>query len=224
MARLLSFLKVSWDKLYRIPNDYPFEKVALVGPSAVAYHAIGRAGCSLGDTIVVQGAGPIGLLVAMIVRIAGVSNIIVTEVQRFSLGIAEEMGFTVIDGSHDDVVKEVKRITEGRGADVVFTAAPVKETAIDITRLIRPHGKVVIFALFKEPTAVDLLNLSFTEGYIYGSRVYTPVDFERTVRMVVSGELQVEPLITHRMSLHDVEKGIQLVKSGEDVMKVILSP
>ena len=218
------YMKTSYDKLYRIPNDFSFEKASLVEPACVAFHAVKRACISVGDTVVVQGAGPIGILTGMIARISGASNIIMSEVQKYRIELARDLGFTVIDASADDVVAEVRRLTDGRGADVVFTAAPVKQAAVEITRMIRPRGRVVIFALFKEPVPVDLINLTFTEGCICGSRVYTPVDFERTVGLVVSGELEVDRLITHKIGLQDVEKGINTVQSGQDVMKVIIQP
>jgi 2-desacetyl-2-hydroxyethyl bacteriochlorophyllide A dehydrogenase len=218
------FIKVSWEKLYMIDADFPSDKASLVEPSAVAYHGIKRSGCEVGDFVVVQGAGPIGILTAMVARIAGASEVALTEVQKYRLDLAEKLGFIALDPAKFDVVKEIKSLTKNRGADIVVNAAPVKQAAEQMTKLIRPRGKIVVFALFKEPAVVDLLNLTFTEGHVVGSRVYSEIDFGRAVELVLSGKLDVEPLITHRLGLKDALEGIEILEKGVGVMKVVLSP
>ncbi|HEB31220.1 MAG TPA: zinc-binding dehydrogenase [Spirochaetes bacterium] len=218
------FVKVSWKKLYIIDDDFPTDKASLVEPSAVAYHGIKRSGCEVGDFVVVQGAGPIGMLTAMVARIAGASGVALTEVRKYRLELAEKLGFIALDPAKYDVVKEIKSLTNNRGADIVVNAAPVRQAAEQMTKLIRPGGKIVVFALYKEPAVVDLLNLTFTEGHVVGSRVYSEIDFERAADLVRSGKLDVGPLITHRLGLKDALEGIEILEKGVGVMKVVLSP
>jgi 2-desacetyl-2-hydroxyethyl bacteriochlorophyllide A dehydrogenase len=218
------FVKVSWKKLYKIESDIPVDGASLVEPSAVACHGIKRAGCGVGDFVVVQGAGPIGILTAMVARIAGAADVVLTEIHKYRIELAEKLGFIAIDPTRSDVVKEIKEMTDNRGADIVVNAAPVKQSAEQMTKLIRPRGKIVVFAFFKEPAAIDLSNLTFTEGHIVGSRVYSEIDFQRAVDLIQSGKLDVEPLITHRLDLKEAPDGVELLEKGDDVMKVVISP
>lgn len=217
------FVRVSWEKVYRIPSDCSFETGALIEPIAVALHGVARSCCEVGDQVVVLGAGPIGLLLAMISKTAGASKVIVTEVLRYRLELAEKFGFDVIDSSRLDVLKEVLGKTNGTGADIVFEAAAVPQTASQLVSLVRPRGRIIIVGLYKQPPAIDLLTVNFKEEEIIGSRVYSERDFERAVHLAGSGRLHIEHLITHRLDLQNIKEGFRLLEHGKDVMKVMLS-
>jgi len=218
------FVKASWEKVYKIPSDFPPETAALVEPAAVALHAVRISTCKVGDFVVVLGAGPIGLLVAMVARIAGASQIILTEVLKYRLELAEKLGFYVIDSSKNNVGEKIQKMTKGKGADVVFDTAAVSQVASQLVSLIRPRGKIVIVGLYKQPPSVDLLDIIFKEGHLLGSRVYSEVDFEKAVNLITSGKLKIEPLITHRLSLEEINEGIKLLEKGKNAMKIVLSP
>lgn len=218
------FVKASWEKVYRIPSDFPFQTAALGEPTAVALHAVKSSACAVGDSVVVLGAGPIGLLVAMIAKIAGASKVIVTEVLKYRFKLAEELGFCVIDSSRDDVGEKIRRMTKNRGVDIVFDTAAVPQTASQLTSLIRPRGQIIVVGLCKQPATIDLLNIIFKEGHLQGSRVYSEMDFEKAVELVTSGKLKIDPLITHRLNLKEINEGIKLLEKGKDVMKVVISP
>jgi 2-desacetyl-2-hydroxyethyl bacteriochlorophyllide A dehydrogenase len=217
------YLKTTPDKIYRLPQEISMERASLVEPAAVAYHAVMRSQCAAGDVVVVQGAGPIGILAAMIAEIAGASKIIITEVQKYRLKMAEQYGFIAVDTAKHDVVETVRSITDGRFADIVINAAAVPQAAAQFASLIRPRGKIVIVGLFKEPTPVELVKITFKEGNLIGSRVYPARDFERAAELIISGKLDADPLITHRLDLEEAERGIDLLERGENVMKVVLS-
>lgn len=218
------FVRASWEKVYRIPSGFPFQTAALVEPTAVALHAVARSGCKVGDHAVVLGAGPIGLLIAMVAKTAGASKVIVTEVLKHRLELAEKLGFDVIDSARDEACSEVLRKTSNRGVDIVFETAAVSQTASQLISLIRPRGRILIVGLYKESPSVDLLSINFKEGEIMGSRVYSDADFEKAVDLVTSGRLNVDPLITDRLNLEDIKDGFELLERGEGIMKVVLSP
>ena len=218
------FVKASWEKVHKIPSNFPFETAALIEPVAVALHAVKKSTCGIGDLIMVMGAGPIGILVAMIARIAGASQVIVTEVLEYRVKLAKKLGFCVIDSSKSNVVEKVCEMTKGRGVDVVFDTAAVPQVASQLVSLIRPRGKIVIIGLYKEPSPVDLLDMIFKEAHLLGSRVYSEIDFEKAADLVTSGKIKIESLITHRLSLKEVKEGIKLLEKGKNVMKVVVFP
>jgi len=218
------YVKAKEDKVYKIPSNFPLEEAALVEPAAVAYHTVKIAQPKVGDFVVVLGAGPIGILVAMIAKIAGASEVVLAEVLNYRLQFAEKLGFSVIDASKADVVKEIQKITNEKGADLVFDTAGVSKTAGQLISLARPKGKITVVGLYKQLAGVDLFNMVIKETSLSGSRVYSDIDFEKATQLVVSGKLKVSPLISHRLCLEETEKGIKLVEEGKDVMKVVVSP
>ncbi len=117
------YVSASWEKVYRIPANFSYEIASLTEPTAVAIHVVGRSGLRVGDSAVVLGGGPIGLLIAMMAQIAGASRIIVTEILHDRLRFAQKLAFEVIDSSKHDVSQKIRTMTEGRGVDVVFDAA-----------------------------------------------------------------------------------------------------
>jgi len=218
------YVKASEDKVYKIPSDFPFEKAALVEPAAVAYHAVKIAELKVGDVVVILGAGPIGLLVAMIAKIAGASEVVLAEVLDYRLEFAREQGFYVIDASQTDTVREIQKITKGRGADLVFDTAGVSKTAGQLVSLVRPKGKITVVGLYKQPAGVDLFNVVIKEACLSGSRVYTDIDFEKAAQLIISEKLKVSSLISHRFGLEEAEKGIKLIEEGKEVMKALVFP
>ncbi len=218
------YVKASSEKVLRIPSDFPFDVAALVEPVAVAFHAVRISACEVGDSILVLGAGPIGILIAMIARIAGASEVILAEVSRYRLDFAEKLGFSVIDSTRDDPVQKIHSITKGEGVDLVFDTAAVPQMAGKLIALTRPKGKIIIVGLYKQLAKIDLLNMIFKEAHLQGSRVYTEVDFEKAVKLVTSEKLKVDSLLTNQLHLGEAIEGIGLLEKGEDVMKIILSP
>jgi len=218
------YVKAKEDKVYKIPSDFPLDKACLVEPVSVAYHTVKIAQLKVGDFVVVLGAGPIGILVAMIANIAGAREVFLAEVLDYRIHFAEKLGFSVIDASKTDTVKEIQKITDGKSADVVFDTAGTSKTASQLFFLVRPKGKITVVGLYKQLAEVDLFNMVIKEASLSGSRVYTDIDFEKAVQLVISGKLNVAPLISHRLSLEETEKGIKLVDEGKDVMKAVVLP
>jgi threonine dehydrogenase-like Zn-dependent dehydrogenase len=89
--------------------------------------------------------------------------------------------------------------------------------------LVRPRGRIVLVGLYKKPPAVDLFNTTLKEAELIGSRVYSDIDFEKAVNLIISGRLTVGPLVTHRLRLDDVSEGLRLIGDGKNAMKVVLS-
>jgi 2-desacetyl-2-hydroxyethyl bacteriochlorophyllide A dehydrogenase len=217
------YVRASWQKVYRIPPGPSDETASLTEPTAVAVHVVGRSGLSVGETVVILGGGPIGLLIAMIAEIAGASRIFVAEILQNRLKLAEQLGFEVIDSSKQAVSQEVQTRTGGRGVDVVFDAAGVPQTGSVMVSLVRPRGRIVLVGLYKKPPAVDLFTTTLKEAELIGSRVYSDIDFEKATNLIISGRLTLGPLVTHRLSLDDASEGLRLIEDGKNAMKVVLS-
>ncbi|MCM3716125.1 alcohol dehydrogenase catalytic domain-containing protein [Alkalihalobacillus oceani] len=216
------FVKVASGNVIHIPSELSFEMASLIEPLAVTVHAIRKSQYKAGDQVVVIGAGPIGMLTAMAVRLAGAANVMICEVSEQRRQFAKEQGFKVIDGN-DQPVEKVMEQTKGNGADIVFEVAGVPATALLSTELVKITGQVVIVSVFKEPSKVDLQALNFRELSMLGVRVYTDKDYEIAMRMLCTYP-EFSNVITHKLPLEEAERGFALMREAEAALKVLLYP
>lgn len=161
-----------------------------------------------------------GLLLAQVARLAG-ARVMVSEISPYRREVAARMGFTVIDATGDPVHK-VMSLTGGEGADVVYEAAGVGATATQMARMTRIKGQIVVVGVYKELAPVDLLQISFREQTLRGSRVYNYQDFRRALELLARGDIDVERTVTHVFPLERVEEAMAAAAGGVDGVKVVL--
>jgi len=214
------YVKVDAGQVVKLPETLPLDVACLVEPLAVTVHAVRKSAFKTGDTVVVLGGGPIGLLTAITARFAGASRVIVCELNQSRQKVARNLGFTVVDSS-DNPEEQVLGLTGGNGADVVYEAAGVPATAILATRLVKSTGQVVIVGVFKEPAPVDLQAVNFRELSLIGVRVYTPQDYQVAINLLGRSE-QIKEVISHRLPLERAQEGIDLMLKADDSMKILL--
>ncbi|MCC6857375.1 MAG: alcohol dehydrogenase catalytic domain-containing protein [Bryobacterales bacterium] len=207
--------------LHRLPPSLSFEQAALIEPVAVACHDVRLGEVKAGDYAVVQGGGPIGMLVALVARQQG-ARVVVTEVNPFRIQLAGELGLEVVDPRETDVVKLVDEQTGGAGADVAFEVSGSQAGAELMTKLPRTRGRLVIVAIFGEQPKVDLFRFFWRELRLCGARVYEPQDFDRAIALADSGTLPLERLITNVYPLEGLETGLRQMERGGSVMKVLV--
>jgi len=222
---MAEYVKVPSSRLYRLPSGVSFEEGALVEPLAVAVHIVRRAGVGLGDSVLILGAGPIGLLTLQVARAVGAERIYVSDVLEYRLRIAEEVGADhVIDASREDVAGEVLSLTGGRGVDVVVEAAGARGTWQQAVRAARPHGRIVVAGFSGSSAEVRVSEVVAKELYIIGSRVYWH-DFPTALKLLERNIVNVRKLITHRFPLGDAARAFEVAdKRLEDALKVIVTP
>jgi len=220
-----SYVKIPINRIYKIPDTLSSEKAVFTEPVAVAVHMVKRANLSLGQTVAIFGAGPIGMLVAMVTREAGASKILVTDINDYRLGLAKELGFDVFDAKRGDTKSFFLEYFGEEGADISFELAASPQTikwALDITKI---RGTILSGGIFKSPPQVDLQKLTLKEQYLVGTRVYTFADFEKAIQLLSKLDFSVEKLISERVSLQDaIHKGFEAIIRGDQVMKVLITP
>ena len=189
---MAEFAWVDEDVLFRVPDNLGDEVAALVEPLAVIVRSLHQARFSLLDSAVVIGAGPIGILTAIVLKNSGASRIIVSDVDRGRLEFAASLGFETVDARTTNLIEHVATRTNGEGVDVVFECAGVESAALEMTKLVRVGGTLCMTGIHKAPHAIDLRDLNFKELTLIGSRVYTKREFETTVAYAaaIAGDLQ----------------------------------
>lgn len=200
-----------------------FEQGAIVEPAAVAAYAIQRSGMKMGDSILISGAGPIGLLTAQVALASGASQIFITDLSENRLKKAKEIGAThTFDARDKDIPKKIREIT-GNGVDVFVDAAGVQasfDTGIDS---LRNGGTAVLVALFGNNVTHDALNQTLRELTIIGTAAYRNI-FPEVIALINSGRLPVEKLITNVISLDDIiEKGFESLINDPSEVKILVN-
>jgi (R,R)-butanediol dehydrogenase/meso-butanediol dehydrogenase/diacetyl reductase len=211
--------------MYKIPDSMSYEIAAVIEPLAVSIHAVRRAPVIIGDTVVVVGAGTIGLGAIMAARAAGASQVYSIEVAKARKELALQVGANeVLDPTQIDVVARVKELTGG-GADVVIDCVGSDKATPTAIECARSAGKVIIVGIYEKETSINFNALSFTERDVKGCLAYYG-EFAPAIQLVSDGRINLEPLITGKVNINDiVEKGFEeLVNRKEENIKILVKP
>ncbi|MFB9377290.1 2,3-butanediol dehydrogenase [Kineococcus gynurae] len=207
-------------------GDVPLDQAALVEPLAVGHHAVERSGVQAGQTAFVGGAGPIGLLLAAVLKGIGVRTVL-SEVSSARKEKARETGVAdlVLDPTVDDVPARVAELTGGRGADVAFECAGVDAVLDLCLEVVRPAGVVVNVSIWGHRPVVDVATIVLKEIDLRGTIAYRR-DHAATIELVASGRVDPAPFITARIALEEVvEEGFDtLVHRKDTAVKILVHP
>jgi (R,R)-butanediol dehydrogenase/meso-butanediol dehydrogenase/diacetyl reductase len=221
------YVNVPAELCYVLPKGFDMEAASLIEPLATGFKAVRLAGSLLGQTAVVLGGGTIGLGTIMCAKAAGASTVICVEVAAARKELASRCGADIVlDPKECDVVAEIKKRTNGSGADVSFECIGHKDTGPLAVDVIRNNGKAVIVGIFEEPSSFNFFSLSGTDKTVIGTLAYTIDDFQGVANLLASGQLKTKPLITGRIKLDDIiSKGFEeLVNNKATNIKIIVSP
>lgn len=217
---MAEYVRLPVDALLPLPSTMPAAIGALIEPLAVAVHAVRRITLEEVRVAAVLGAGPIGLLTALVLKAYGVDRVLVSDVSTSRLGLARSLGLEGMEAGAP-LFERVMSMSDHDGADAVFECAGHPSSALEMTRLARPRGTLVEVGVLKQPAPVDLQAVNFKELELVGSRVYARADFEEAIRL--ADQLELERIISHTFPLAEVEKAFAQFRSG-DACKVIVVP
>lgn len=212
----------------KLPANGSFELATLGDPLVACLNGQEVLGVKLGDIVVVQGAGPIGVFHAQLARLQGAIKVILTDINANRLAFVKQYNIAdvYVDSSQEDLEAVVKAETDGRGADIVICANTAPAAAVQAVRLAAKNGKVQLFAGFpKDQTALGLDGniIHYSQVHVVGAFGSTPRQYRLAQQLLMSGRINGEMLITHRMPLEQINEGFRLMMSGE-AMKVIIQP
>jgi len=212
------------DFCYKLPDHVSFEEGALLEPLSVGVHATNRAGVGLGSTVLICGAGPIGLVNILTAKAKGASKVCITDIDEGRLKKAKEIGadFTVKVTSRN-AIETAQKIedTMGEKPDITIEcsgAPPSIQTAVYATK---SGGVVVLVGLGQENVEIPVVNAGVREVDIRGIFRYVNC-YPTALAMVASGKVNVKPLITHKFTLEESIKAFEAAKRGEGI-KIMIS-
>ncbi|WP_194765716.1 zinc-dependent alcohol dehydrogenase [Tamlana sp. I1] len=207
--------------LHKLKESTDLKLAALIEPLSVATHDVRRSGLVKGETAVVLGGGPIGLLVAMVAKEVG-AQVIISEVNPKRIEKAKALGFDAVSPIDVDLVEYVKSKTENRRADVVFEVAGVQPALDIMCEVAGIRGRIVMVAIHGEKKPVDLFKFFWKELSLIGARVYEKEDYEKSIELITANELPFEEMITDVQPLSNIQQVFENIDRNPDGLKVLM--
>ncbi len=194
---------------HRLPPGMPFSLGALVEPTSIAVHAVRRSGLRVGDTVMIVGAGPIGLLTLAVARAYGAGAVYCTDLNQGRLDLATRLGATAAINVGGLDHTEILGLTDPLGADISFEAVGTPGTLETAMRLVRPGGTVVAVGVnIAERIPFNLMLSQSKEATVVP--VYLGRDaFPEAIDLLASGQIDGELLITHRFPLERAAEAME---------------
>lgn len=188
---------------FKLPDNVSFAEGAMVEPFAVGMQAAHKARIAPGDTAVVLGAGPIGIMVAIAALAGGCARVVVADLAQPKLDIAASyQGIIPVNIRETDLAAELARLTDGWGADVVFECSGSPRAWETIFALLRPGGCIVAVGLPVAPVPVDISTATTKEARIESVFRYAH-QYERAIALFASGRVDLKPLISETFAFAD---------------------
>jgi 2-desacetyl-2-hydroxyethyl bacteriochlorophyllide A dehydrogenase len=210
--------------LRRVPEGMSSDAALFAGDvMGTGYHAIREAGLERGAAVAVLGLGPVGLCAVQAARAAGAARVVGVDSVEERLAVAETFGAVPLHLTEDDVRARARKLTEGRGADVTVDAVGHPDAFDLACRLTRKAGTVSAIGVYAERMEVHMglvwiKALTIRTGY---ANVIGHVD--SVLELMVSGELDPAPLVTHHMGLNDAPEAYD-VYDRREALKIVMEP
>ena len=224
---MAEYVRITKESLnYLVPGDMPIEKALLIEPYGCAFHCVQRANIQNTDTVVLSGAGTLGLGMVGAARQKNPKNLIVLDMKDERLAKAKEFGADmVMNPAKEPVVQRIKELTGGYGCDVYIEATGHPSSVQQGLEAIRKMGTFVEFSVFGDLVKVDWSIISDRkELNLLGSHL-SPFCYDTVIEWIGNGKLPTAGVVSHKFPLDRWKEGFELAKIGRDgALKVALTP
>jgi alcohol dehydrogenase/L-iditol 2-dehydrogenase len=224
---MANYISVPARCLHHIPDSLPFERAALTEPCCVGYNAVAvKSDIRPGDTVVIIGPGPIGLLCAEMARLAGAGTLIVAGITKdvSRLDVARTLGVTeTVDVESTNMVEYLQAIGDGLGADLVVDAAGASAALKLALEIVRPGGQITKVGWGPQALNFSLDPLVQKAVRLQGSFSHTFQNWEMVVAMLAAGQINLDPIISQVAALDEWQDCFDGMHSGRFV-KAVLQP
>ncbi|AGA58851.1 theronine dehydrogenase-like Zn-dependent dehydrogenase [Thermobacillus composti KWC4] len=220
------YIAIRADFLYPIPDSMSYEKAALIEPLSVGLHAVSRGGLKTGETVVIMGMGPIGMMTLLAAKAAGAGRVIGVDLERFRLERALQMGADgVVNLREEDGMEAILRLTGGRKADLAIETAGNGKAAQASLQAVRRGGRVVLVGLpQEEATPLNIPYIVDNEIDIRGVFRYHNT-YPTGVAVMSAENLNLDPIVTDRMTLDETPKAFEkAIKEKHSTLKIVIEP
>jgi len=209
----------------KLPDTLSFEDATLIEPVGCCIRAQNKVAIRKGDSVAIMGAGPSGIIHVMLAKIAGASQILISDLVDYRLKMAERLGADLaLDPQRENVVERVKAATGNRGVDVAIVTAPNVKAVEDGVQIVRRGGRLLLFA----PTQPDQYarlsphRLFFSEITVVPSYSVSHMETRTALELISSGRIKAKELITHRFPLSRTADAFQTAAKTKECLKVVV--
>lgn len=194
---------------YKLPPSVSFDEAALFEPLSVGIHACRRGNVTIGDKVLITGAGPIGLICMIVAKACGASQVIVHDICSERLQVAKELGADVIHVTH--IASDPKVTAQGMNVDVCIDATGVESAIKTCIYAAKSGGVVVMVGMGKPEISVPILEASIREVDLRGVFRYSNT-YRTALEMVASGKVQLKRLVTHRFKMLEAREAFEAAR------------
>jgi L-iditol 2-dehydrogenase len=211
------------EKIVPLPDSFSFEQGALVEPTAVGVHCVGRAAGLAGKNVLVLGAGPIGNLIGQVAQAEGAS-VLLTDISEYRLKVASDCGIVHKSNSEVETVKvATKRVFGEKGFDIAFECVGIEKTMTDAIENIQKGGAIVVVGVFAEKPRIDLGLVQDRELRLIGTLMYKYEDYIKAVDLIHTQKVKTEPLFSKHFAFSEYTKAYNFIDQQRDKsMKVFI--
>jgi (R,R)-butanediol dehydrogenase/meso-butanediol dehydrogenase/diacetyl reductase len=217
------YLILSKDRVIKKPDYMSWERAAVVEPLAGAAYAIEKGGIRPGDTVLIAGCGPVGLMALLGLKAMGVEKIYMTDPSDTRRKKAEELGATlVLNPLTDKIPPQIKGLSNGRGVDAAVEAVGIEATLKDCLASVRYQGKVIVQGIFTDRALVHMLGFVTRETTMIGTNSINP---SLAMTWIETKRIQPELIITKILPLEQISEGFEaLAEKTKDQIKILVAP
>lgn len=209
---------------FKLPDGISTKEGALIEPLAVGMHAAGQGNIKLGDSVVILGAGCIGLVTLLSCKAYGATDITVVDVEQKRLDFAMKLGATrVINAREKDAVVELDKLTNGMGTEKVFEAAGSSITIAQTPYLVKQGGTIVLVGLSsQEKLEYNFAKIMAKEATIKSVFRYRNI-YPQAIAAVADGKINVSDIITHEFDFDDIQNAFDsVIHNKNEVVKAVI--
>lgn len=208
----------------KLPDNVSYAAGALIEPLACCIRGLRNTGTGFNDTVLIIGAGPIGLMHLQLSLISGAKSVIVSELDKEKRELAKKLGAKiVVDPATEDLSKIVMDETGGEGVDRIVMAIGVNALVDSTFKLARKGGTVCLFAGFPKGkmSEFDPSVIHYNELNITGSTAYKRIDYLQAADMVSTGKIDLDAIVSHKFRIEDFREALDLHMKGT-ALKVVI--
>ena len=211
--------------VHRVPEGIPLEKAVLIEPLACSLHAIDRSSLQPDDLVVLSGCGALGLGMLAWMKAKYKVKVVALDLRKNRLDQAKKIGADYIFNPKDGDLKEfVDSLTNGIGCDVYLEATGHPDSVVQGLSCIRKQGSFVEFSVFNNDVTCDFSVIGDGKEIDIHGVSLSPYCYERTIRALEKGEIEVDGIVTHALNLDGYKQAFDLAESDSNAIKVILTP
>jgi len=218
------YLKIPAKNAHLLPPEIPPEDGCIIADAvSTPFHAVkDRSGMRLGDSVAVFGCGGLGMSCVQIAATMG-GHVIAVDIVEAKLALARKLGAAeTINSRTTDVIKEIRRITSGKGVEVAFEMIGRPETIAQASKSICKGGRLVLVGFCQEEVSFNPGRIMVHELEIVGSCACRSVDFPRLIELIRMGKINIRPLITHKFRLSEINEALDIVRKGDSIRTVLV--